>query len=117
MPKGTKLAFDRATKSWTTPEGLIYEQGSNHGNRIKHVLEHTVPNPNKPTHTLFNVDRNEVLGLLDEAWGGARGVALPNDPGAYVVPMGRAVGQGGETSIKIVVRPGTSKVITAYPVR
>ncbi|WP_370867907.1 immunity protein Tsi6 family protein [Phenylobacterium sp.] len=46
-----------------------------------------------------------------------RGQPLPKDPGAYVVPMGRAVGQGGETSIKIIVRPGTTEVITAYPVR
>jgi hypothetical protein len=116
LPKGTKLTFDRAAKSWTTPEGLIYGQGSDHGNRIKHILEHTVPNPNKDPHTLFNVARNQVLGLVDEAWA-ARGAPLPNDLAAYVVPMGRAVGQGGETSIKIVVRPGTTKVITAYPVR
>lgn len=39
------------------------------------------------------------------------------DSGAYVVPMGRAIGASGETSIKIIVRPGTSQLITAYPVK
>jgi hypothetical protein len=116
IPSGTKLTFDSASKTWTTPKGMVYGQGSAEGNRIQHVLEHTVPDPSKPAHTVFNVDRNQVLGLIDEAWA-TRGAPLPNDPGAYVIPMGRVVGQGGETSIKIVVRPGTSNVITAYPVR
>lgn len=39
------------------------------------------------------------------------------DPGAYVVPMGRAIGTSGETSIKSIVRPGTNQVIIAYPVK
>jgi hypothetical protein len=114
--KGITLKFDKAARTWTTPEGLVYGPGSAQGNRVKHVLEHTIPNAKKPLHTLFNVDRNQVLGLVDEAWA-KRGTPLPNDPGAYVIPMGRVIGQAGETSIKIVVRPGTSTVITAYPVR
>jgi hypothetical protein len=40
---------------------------------------------------------------------------LPNDPGAYVVSMGRTIGTAGETNIKIIVRPGTNQIITAYP--
>lgn len=52
---------------------------------------------------------------MDEAWQ-KKGAPLPNDPGAYVVPMGRIVGTNGETAIKIVVKPRTSEVITAYPV-
>lgn len=107
---------DVLSQSWTSPAGLVYGRGSTHGNRILHVLDHTVANPTKPTHSLFNVDRNQVIGLIDEAWI-ARGAPLSNDPGAYVVQMGRVVGQSGETNIKIIVRPGTSKVITSYPVR
>lgn len=45
------------------------------------------------------------------------GSPVLNDPGAYFIPMGRAIGTSGETSIKIIVRPGTSQVITAYPVK
>lgn len=84
-----------------------------HGNRVQHVLDHAVPNPNKTTHSVFNVERKEVLGLIDEAWL-KKGNPLPNDPGAYVVPMGRIIGTGGENGIKIIVRPGTNKIITAY---
>jgi hypothetical protein len=52
------------------------------------------------------VDRKEVLGVVDEAWR-AKGSPLPNDPGAYVVSMGRTIGTA--------VRPGTNQIITAYP--
>lgn len=116
LPKGIALTFDPVARSWTTPVGLVYDQGSIQGNRILHVLDHTVPNPAKPTHTLFSVDRNEVLGLIDEAWL-KRGAPLPSDAAAYVIPMGRVVGKGGETNLKIIVKPNTTKVITAYPVR
>lgn len=44
------------------------------------------------------------------------GAPLPNDPGAYIVPMGRTVGTAGESAVKIIVRPGTNQIITAYPV-
>ena len=54
--------------TWTSNEGLVYGQGSAQGNRVLHVLEHTVPNPNKPLQTLFNVDGSQVIGLIDEAW-------------------------------------------------
>ncbi|XQA72256.1 VENN motif pre-toxin domain-containing protein [Xanthomonas sacchari] len=114
--EAVKLTFDKATRTWTTPAGLEYGQGSVHGNRIKHVLDHAVPNPNKTTHSVFNVDRKQVLGLIDQAWL-TKGSPVPGDPGAYIVPMGRVVGTSGEQNIKIIVRPGTNKVITAYPVK
>ena len=41
---------------------------------------------------------------------------MPNDPGAYVVPMGRSIGKNGKTRVKTITRPGTNEVITAYPV-
>lgn len=85
-----------------------------HGNRVKHVLDHAVPNPAKTTHSVFNVDKSKVLGLVDEAWL-AKGSPHPDDPGAYIVPMGRAIGTAGEANIKIIIRPGTNKIITAYP--
>ncbi|PTT88188.1 hypothetical protein DBR42_10270, partial [Pelomonas sp. HMWF004] len=115
-PVTAELTFDKATRTWTTPAGIDYGPGSVDGNRVKHVLEHAEPNPNKTTHTVFNVERKEVLGLVDEAWL-AKSNPLPNDPGAYVVPMGRVIGTAGETSIKIIVRPGTNKIITAYPIQ
>jgi hypothetical protein len=115
-PKVVELTFDKGTRTWTTPAGIDYGPGSVHGNRVQHVLDHAVPNPNKTTHSVFNVERKEVLGLIDEAWL-KKGNPLPNDPGAYVVPMGRIIGTTGENGIKIIVRPGTNKIITAYPIQ
>jgi len=43
-------------------------------------------------------------------------IGLLNDPGAYVVPMERIIGTAGEQKLKIIVRPGTNQIITAYPV-
>lgn len=34
--------------------------------------------------------------------------------GVYVILMGKVVGACGETLIRIVVKPGTNQVITAY---
>ncbi len=110
------LVFDKTARTWTSPGGLVYGKDTQYGNRMQHVLAHTAPNPGKPAHSVFNVGREQIVGLLDEAWA-LRGNPLPNDRAVYVVPMGRVVGMGGETSIRLVVRPGTSEVITGYPVR
>ncbi|HEY1028559.1 MAG TPA: hypothetical protein VGE28_13160 [Pseudomonas sp.] len=82
---------------------------------MKHVLDHAAPNPNKTTHSVFNVGRKEILGLVDQAWL-KKGSPVTGDPGAYIVPMGRIIGASGEANIKIIVRPSTNKIITAYPV-
>ena len=97
-----------------SPSGLKYGRDNNFGNRVDHVLSHTVPNPNKPKHTVFNVQGDDTLNLVDEAWKN-KGSPLPNDPGVYIVDMGRPVGTAGETTIRVVVRPGTDEIITAYP--
>ncbi|MDE9364376.1 hypothetical protein PZ938_02050 [Luteipulveratus sp. YIM 133132] len=100
-----------------TPGGLTYGRGSKHKHRLSHVLQHAFPDPNKKNHTVF-LDGGKVLQTIDAAWG-MRGVSveyLNGKPRAYIVPMGRVIGTEGETSVKIVVRPGTNEVITAYPV-
>jgi len=114
-PSTGRLIFNPATRSWTSPGGLVYGQGSAHGNRVKHVLDHLVANPSKATHSVFKCDRTKLIGLLDDAWA-RKGSPLPNDPGAYVVDMGRVIGTAGETKIKVIVRPGTNELITAYPI-
>jgi len=111
-----KLNYDKSTRSWTTPNGLIYGQGSRHGNRVKHVLDHESPNPGKTTHSVFcTCKKGGSLDLVDEAWT-KRGQPLTDDPGAYVVPMGRVIGTAGETNVRTITRPGTNEVISAYPV-
>ncbi|HVK54180.1 MAG TPA: hypothetical protein VM532_04030 [Burkholderiales bacterium] len=112
-----RLTYEAASQSWTSPGGLIYGQGSAHGNRVLHVLDHTVPNPSKPVHSVFNVDRSQVIGLVDEAWAArvGSGTLQANGNRVWVVGMGRQVGTGGQTAIQIVVRDGTKQVITAFP--
>lgn len=110
-----QLTYNKTTRTWTTPAGLDYGRGTKQGNRIKHVLEHAEPNPNKTTHTVFSMDRKDILGVVDEAWL-KKGSPVVGDPGAYVVPMGRVVVTAGETNIRIIVRPGTNAVLSAYPV-
>jgi hypothetical protein len=96
---------------------LVYGPDKVFGN-VQQVLEHAVPDATKSKHSVFNVGRNEVVGLIDEARSkrGRSPRVSAGVPGAFVVPMGRAVGTAGETAVRIVVRPGTNQMITAYPV-
>ena len=105
--------------TWTSNAGLIYGQGSKHGNRVKHVLAHTAPDNSKPKHTIFNVDRGSVIGLIDEAWVSSNrgtGTLEGNGNVVYNINMGRVVGTNGETSIRILTRGYTSEIISSYPV-
>lgn len=62
---------------------------------------------------MFNAQGDDALYLVDQAWA-RREAPDPGDPAAFVVDMGRPIGTAGETLIRIVVRPGTTEVITAY---
>lgn len=81
------------------------------------MLAHLTPDPGKPLHTVFNVNRNQLIALLDEAWAARQGTGIPQANGntTYVIPIGRVVGTSGETSVTIVVRTGTTSVVTAFP--
>lgn len=98
---------------YQTPAGLIYGPGSKHGHWLTHVLQHGFPDATKKTHSVFT-SGSGALRTVDEAWL-MRGAPDPSDLGKYVIPMGRTVGTGGETSVTVIVRPGTSQIITAYP--
>ena len=86
-------------------------------NRIEHVLLHTEPNPAKKVHSVFNVERNKVLELVDEAWLKRGKPIVDGNSEVYLVNMGKAVGTSGEKLMKLVVWPGTSRIRTAYPVK
>ncbi|MBL0421694.1 hemagglutinin repeat-containing protein [Ramlibacter sp. AW1] len=115
--KGTPLTYDKTTRAWMSPEGLVYSPGSAHGNRVLHVLDHAAPNSSKPVHSVFNVSRDQVLGLVDEAWAArvGPGTLQANGNRVWVVNMGRSIGTSGQTSVQIVVRDGTTQLITAFP--
>ena len=46
-----------------------------------------------------------------------RGSGVDGDPGAYIVKLNKIIGTQGEKAIKIIVKPQTCKLLTAYPVK
>ena len=57
-----------------------------------------------------------MIGLVDGAWAArvGSGTLQANGNRVWVVDKGRQVGTVGQTSIQIVVRDGTTQVITAF---
>ena len=109
--------FDESAQAWKSPAGLIYGFGSKHGNRIKHILQHLVENPNKPIHSVFSVSRSNLYPLLDDAWKMRKSHIIhpTSNNWNYVVDLGRTIGTKGESKVLISVKPLTSEVITAHP--
>lgn len=80
-----------------SPGGLIYGLDRKFGNKIDHVLAHTVPDPTRLTHTVFiEKDPAKVLALIDEAWAKqSKAIKDPADAFKFVFPMGRDIGTRG----------------------
>lgn len=89
---------------------------------------HNVPNIDKAAHGVFIDDAVTTTG---EAWSIVQktGIQPVSNGGlsVYTVPMGRNVGFAGgananalagveHTSVQIFVKPGTTQIVTAYPV-
>lgn len=64
----------------------------------------------------FNVASDELIALIDEAWLMKKD-PLISDSGSYVIDMKKVVGTQGESGIKIIVKPGTAEIKTAYPLK
>ena len=108
----TKIGED----AWQSSGGLKYVGLDKNGlNRVEHVLRHTVPEG--AGHSVFSAPRNKILGLLDEAYASAGRVPVVGDPAAFITPMGRTVGTAGENAVRLIMRPGTSEIISAYPIK
>ena len=133
--KATKLEFKLkqvAANTWLSPAGLRYEGKDPQGlTRVEHVLRHAANQPTRAgSHGVFDGGKDQALATIDEAWRLAKQQKIePKQEGqtsAYTIPMGRRVGylggQAGTTrgnpplkNVFIVVRTGTSNVITAFP--
>lgn len=101
---------------WQSPGGVIYGYDKKFGNTLNHTLAHMIPNLIKKNHTVFNIPKDKIIELIDEAWS-IKGAYVAPDPRAYVVNMKRIIGTNGESAIRIVVKePGTAEILTAYPV-
>lgn len=64
----------------------------------------------------FNVSSDKIINLIDEAWLRKK-EPLVFDSGSYVIDMKKIVGIKGESGIKIIVKPGTAEIKTAYPIK
>jgi hypothetical protein len=111
--------------TWRSPGGIVYVLDAAktkpiEGHRILHLLAHSVDGYlGKPKHTVFNVAREEIPALLDEAWAKKPAAILqPNGNYSYRVPMGKDIGTLGERTIEIIVKPGTNGasdiIVTAF---
>lgn len=119
-------------ETWISPAGLKYSGRDPEGlTRRQHVLRHARDQPDREgPHGVFDGGEEYVFALLDKAWETKKKRNIrPNNEGgrsSYTIAMGQPVGYlGGKTGksrgnpplsrIFIVVRTGTSEVITAFP--
>ena len=115
-----------------SPEGLLYTMGPRGEHRVDHVLRHGRDMPERPVHSVFDGDRNEILALIDEAYALVKSnsprVRSSNSRGndEHTVRMQRKVGyEGGQKgkrkgypslqNVKLIL--DGNRVITSYPSR
>lgn len=132
--KGTKKFELKQTgrTTWISPAGLIYKGKDPEGlTRVEHVLRHAADQPRRAgSHGVFDGGNDQALATVDAAWKlvKTKKIKAKNEgrTSAYTIPMGRRVGYlGGKSGnnrnhpalkkVFIVVRTGTSEVITAFP--
>ena len=113
--------------------GLRYRQGGADGHRIDHILRHARDAPERPVHGVFAGTRDDILGVIDEAYSIARQRGPPDvrvrredSRTVYTVKLGRKIGYLGGQSGKRQRHPPLTHlrlvlegrdVITAFPVR
>ena len=113
--KSSSLTYN-GDGTWISNEGLVYGQGSQEGNRVKHVMTHKVPNLEKPVHTVFNVEKSEVINLIDEGWL-KKGSCVMQGNGnvVYDIDMGRSIGTNGENVLGIITEGYTNNIVSSFP--
>lgn len=119
-------------KKLKSPAGLIYGMGGGGEHRVDHVMRHSKDDSSRPSHGVFDGDKESILELLDEAYemikSQSRYVKSESSRGntAYTVSMGRVIGyEGGQKGRRSNHKPLKSirlildgdRVITAYPYR
>jgi hypothetical protein len=121
------------TGRWVSPAGLIYGIGPGGESRLDHVLEHARDNANRPVHSVFTGDKNEILQLIDEAYVLSRqksdrvDAVREGDRTRYTVKMNRAIGyEGGKSGkrdgfppldrLRLIIQ-NENEIVTAYPYR
>ena len=113
--------------------GLRYVPGSADDHRLSHVMQHARDDATKPIHGVFDGKRDQILGVIDEAYQkakkGGRDVRSENqnDRLVYTVYLGRRIGYMGGSEgerkgnpacryVRIVLE-NENVVISAYPTK
>ncbi len=129
--KWTKNTFKLSNNALHLTSGLILKLGSKEGNRLSHVMAHFSNDLTKKFHGVFTIKKSALAETLNEAWDNVQknGIKPIVDEKTgnwvYDVAMNREVGiEGGKLGsgevldkIKIVTKPNTTEVITAFPTK
>ena len=122
------------TNTWESSNGLRYGPDPRFGNRVQHILRHSVDDVARSgKHGVFSAGKEGTLGVVDEAWsiakqGGSNVQVVPQGARTqYIVDMGKNIGYVGGQEGAILGNPGTQKVmiivengnevVTAFPVQ
>jgi len=135
-PQANELErFLRASRPGTyeSPAGLRYSRGSRHGHRLKHLMAHTVDQPDRPgQHGVFSSqDVAEVVALVDEAYrlalaGKNTHIDREQNRTVYTIDLGRRIGFIGGESGNRRAKPAARHLrlvlegknfVTAFPYR
>lgn len=130
--KGTKQALGKLKLIggdwwWESTAGLRYGIRASDGEtRVAHVLAHGTNNLNKDLHGIFSASKNGILATIDEAWLTGKRVKMRTHGGReeWIIDAGKTIGtEGGKYGrgaplrhLFMVLKEGTTEVITAYPV-
>ncbi|HPL15182.1 MAG TPA: hypothetical protein PL180_00700 [Spirochaetota bacterium] len=117
--------------AWKTKSGLLIAGRDPDGRtRLDHIMRHASDIPGRPKHGVFSVTKAGVIDLMDEAWKKIKAGAVPEKERggkiAYTVGMGRPIGYlGGRkgrergnpklASVRMVIKKGTTAVVTFFP--
>jgi hypothetical protein len=118
-----------AQGKWESPGGLVFRADSAEGHRLTHALTHSIDNPAKESHGVWNLSRKDILTTIDDGWKNRPSVQDVTQGGRrrVVKDYGTQVGkydsgwQGGNTSpgsmthIAYIIENG-NEVISAFPV-
>lgn len=116
---GTYVVKQYSSLDW---KAVVPKSGKYKGeSREDHVRRHNVDDQSKDLHGVF---KDDGVTTTNKAWNRAQDLGLsPNASGELVVPMGETVGTSGGrlgtglplSSVRILVQPGTSNIITSMP--
>jgi hypothetical protein len=120
------------SNAWKTRGGVILKGKDPSGlTRLEHVMKHTEDAPRRPKHGVFELSKTEVIDLMDEVWskiksGELKGGGERGGKTVYTYRAGRPIGYlGGREgkrkgypklkSVRMVLKNGTSEVVTFFP--